>query len=103
MRTPGARCLRESPSERARDSTGCGADDGEAVSSQRHVTSLHRARGETGARDAGPPDRVESPTWGQPMPARCVRVDMPTKEPVVSEVTLEERGRALENQFYEKE
>jgi hypothetical protein len=25
------------------------------------------------------------------------------KEPVVSEVTLEERGRALENQFYEKE
>jgi len=26
-----------------------------------------------------------------------------TKEPVVSEVTLEERGRALENQFYEKE
>jgi hypothetical protein len=26
-----------------------------------------------------------------------------TKEPVVSDVTLEERGKALENQFYEKE
>jgi hypothetical protein len=30
-------------------------------------------------------------------------VAAPSKEPVVSEVTLEERGRALENQFYEKE
>jgi hypothetical protein len=29
--------------------------------------------------------------------------DEPVKEPPVSEVTLEERGRALENQFYEKE
>src|SRR5690349_10262786 len=34
----------------------------------------------------------------------CVRVRWTiAKEPIVSEVTLEERGRALENQFYEKE
>jgi hypothetical protein len=33
----------------------------------------------------------------------CVSLQRPAKEPIVSETSLEERGRALENQFYEKE
>src|SRR5262249_27228482 len=39
------------------------------------------------------------------MPPRgiCVRVAQATQGAVVSEVTLEDRGRALEDQFFEKE
>src|SRR5687768_6259385 len=40
--------------------------------------------------------------WCHP-PTIFDKVPALNKEPIVSEVTLEERGRALENQFFEKE
>jgi len=73
------------------------------VSARRDVTSPSVRKGQ-GDRHAG---GVESPGRTRRRGDYALGFDrqpqVVRKEPIVSEVTLEERGRALENQFYEKE
>src|SRR5262245_8868752 len=103
MRKRSGRCRRGSPSARARDSTRCGVDDGVALGSRSDVTALVQPRGVGGRGRCS--DRAGSNRSHRVNRCRQDALGLrgQPKEIIVSEVTLEERGRALENQFYEKE